>query len=246
MLSWRPAGVGARDQLWLSPHYTCGPGTAVRGGIPVIFPQFADRGPFPRHGIARDRAWRVCTPIAGDGAARWSAELLSDEHTRELWPYDFAATIDVCAAGSALEVVLGVRNTGVTQFEFTAALHSYLTAGPGAMIAGLGGRVAANNADAGAPIRLDDAPLDALARRDVAVVGATDPITLHTPDGHIVRIEADALPDRVVWNPGPQHGLADVPAGAADQFVCIEPAVLEPVVLMPGAAWRAQLRMAVS
>jgi hypothetical protein len=66
VLGWTPAG--GRPRLWLSPTARCGPGLAIRGGIPVIFPQFAGRGPLPKHGFARDRAWRVET--MGDAGSR--------------------------------------------------------------------------------------------------------------------------------------------------------------------------------
>src|SRR5687768_12899777 len=41
VLSWKPAP--ARERLYLSPNASHAPGTAIRGGIPVVFPQFAGR-----------------------------------------------------------------------------------------------------------------------------------------------------------------------------------------------------------
>ncbi|MCH5754687.1 hypothetical protein MMA59_22970, partial [Salmonella enterica] len=44
LLSWQPAG--APEQLYLSPRSEYASGKkAIRGGVPVIFPQFSDRGP---------------------------------------------------------------------------------------------------------------------------------------------------------------------------------------------------------
>lgn len=60
VISWVPAG-GA-NQLYLSTKAVIAPGQAVRGGVPVVFPQFAQRGPdtsLPRHGLLRTRAWTV-------------------------------------------------------------------------------------------------------------------------------------------------------------------------------------------
>ena len=54
-VSWIPAGD--QERLYLSPLAVAGPGQSVRGGVPVIFPQFNAQGPLPRHGFARDRAW---------------------------------------------------------------------------------------------------------------------------------------------------------------------------------------------
>ena len=59
VVSWIPAG--ADEQLYLSPAAgleALQSGQAIRGGVPVIFPQFAERGDGMRHGFARVSSWR--------------------------------------------------------------------------------------------------------------------------------------------------------------------------------------------
>jgi glucose-6-phosphate 1-epimerase len=34
------------------------PSQAVRGGVSVLFPQFASHGPLPKHGFARNMLWQ--------------------------------------------------------------------------------------------------------------------------------------------------------------------------------------------
>ncbi|MCB2000494.1 MAG: D-hexose-6-phosphate mutarotase, partial [Rhodoferax sp.] len=58
VVSWVPAG-GHGEQLYLSPRSGFGQRQAIRGGVPVVFPQFSDRGPLPRHGFVRNRAWQL-------------------------------------------------------------------------------------------------------------------------------------------------------------------------------------------
>ena len=53
IVSWIPAGD--QERLYLSPQAVAGPGQAVRGGIPVCFPQFAKRGPLGQHGFSRQQ-----------------------------------------------------------------------------------------------------------------------------------------------------------------------------------------------
>ena len=53
----------------------------------------------------------------------------------------------------------------------------------------------------------------------------------------------EGFTDRVIWNPGPGHGLADVPDGAEAGFVCVEPARLAPVLLRPGDTWSGWMRL---
>ena len=42
-----------RERLFLSRATSFSPGSAIRGGVPVVFPQFARRGPLRPHGFAR-------------------------------------------------------------------------------------------------------------------------------------------------------------------------------------------------
>ncbi len=68
LVSWIPAG--GKEQLYLSPQALYEAGKAVRGGVPVVFPQFEKRGPdrsLPRHG------WPV-SPLRTPGA--WTGTFL--------------------------------------------------------------------------------------------------------------------------------------------------------------------------
>ena len=51
ILSWVPAQGGER--LYLSERARFQPDQPIRGGIPVIFPQFAHQGSGQRHGFAK-------------------------------------------------------------------------------------------------------------------------------------------------------------------------------------------------
>jgi glucose-6-phosphate 1-epimerase len=272
VLGWTPAG--GRPRLWLSPSTGCGPGLAIRGGIPVIFPQFASRGPLPKHGLARNRGWQVVESYEGSareggtreggtqdggtreggdseggtrengtregGAVLWRAMLSDDVATREIWPHRFELTLTARAEGSRLDTTLTVRNTGDVEWAFTAALHTYLALGdPDALIHGLGGRTAEDNAAAGQPTTLGaaGAALRATTPRDVAVPGVSEPLTLADAVLGPLVLTATGFGDRVVWNPGPGHGLADVPDGAEQSFVCIEAAELTAVMIQPASIW---------
>ena len=52
------ASTLAGDLLYVSPVSVAGT-QAVRVGKPVLFPQFADRGPLKKHGFARDLPWQL-------------------------------------------------------------------------------------------------------------------------------------------------------------------------------------------
>ena len=257
MLGWTPPGGSPR--LWLSPGAQCGPGLAIRGGIPVIFPQFAGRGPLPKHGVARNRGWEVLESpqsaaatvegTAGTGSAdgatagsgvRWRARLTDDDATRAIWPHRFELILTVRAEGDRLDTTLTVRNTDDVEWTFTAALHTYLALGdPGALIHGLGGRIAEDNAAGGTSITLGTAgeALQAVTARDIAVLDADEPLTLDDPRLGPLVVTGEGFGDRVVWNPGPGHGLSDVPEGDERNFVCIETAELTAIMIQPGGIW---------
>jgi glucose-6-phosphate 1-epimerase len=247
ILEWTPAGSGV-SRLWLSPAHRCGPGAAIRGGVPVVFPQFSDRGPLPKHGVARDRAWEALAPGEAEGGTpHVRLRLTDDEATRAVWPHRFRLELRAVAHPAALDVQLSVHNDGDGVVEFAAALHTYLAVGAaGAAIHGLEGLPAEDNAAGRAPVTMPVAPLDARERRDVAVRGATGPVVVDDPELGALTATATGFTDVVVWNPGPGHGLADVPDGAERGFVCVEPALLTPWSLVPGDAWHGALRLSVT
>jgi glucose-6-phosphate 1-epimerase len=248
LLGWVPAGQSL-DRLWTSRSARCGPGLAIRGGIPVVFPQFAGRGPLPQHGLARNRVWALESSGA-PGPARFTARLTDDPQTRAIWPVRFGLELVGTAEGDRLRVELAVTNpadqTDDRPLEFTAALHCYLRIRhPQALVHGLAGLTAEDNAAGGATLRVPDRPLPARVGRDWAVRRVPGPVRVEDgPDR--LELAADGFDDRVVWNPGPGHGLADVEPQGEERFVCLEPATLTPVTLAPGQTWRASMTLSSS
>ena len=55
--SWIPAG--GKEVLFMGKTATFAPGDPIRGGIPVVWPQFANIGPLPQHGFARKTEWQL-------------------------------------------------------------------------------------------------------------------------------------------------------------------------------------------
>ncbi len=253
LVSWTPApGApgGADERLFVSRRAEYRAGAAVRGGVPVIFPQFSDvvagPGPSIRHGFARTRPWRVVrTERAADGAAEAVLALADadlDADTRARWPHPFRAELRVRVAGATLAVTLAVENTGDAPFAFTGALHTYLRAGDAAAARarGLEAAPARDNAAAGAPRPPLGTPLGFGAEVDHLYPRVPGPVTLDDPAlGRATRAEQTGFPDVVVWNPGPARGaaLADLEPDGWRRFACVEAAAAEPVTVAPGARW---------
>ncbi len=242
--SWRPAGTG-EERLFLSERSEYRAGAAIRGGIPVIFPQFAAEGPLPRHGFARTAEWKLLPEVvdaAEDaGIASATLQLESTEATRAIWPAEFVAILGVQVGGDRLSVALGVRNVGSRAFSFTSALHTYLLVGDvgQAEIEGLHG------------VRYRESSVPGVLRVDVdegvRIAGEIDRVYVDAPRRLVVRDAARTtvlvtagFRDVIVWNPGPERGaaLADMEAGGDRRMLCVEAgAVQEPIVVEPGERW---------
>lgn len=244
LTSWVPAG--GSEALFLSRAATFAPGTAIRGGVPVIFPQFASLGPLPRHGFARTQPWERVDDGDRPGAVR--LRLRDSEATRALWPHAFLAELAVEVGGDGLSIALAVQNTGDTAFEFTAALHTYLRVDDvrRATVEGLHG-VRYRTGERG---RVDDEP-------EVAVTGELDRVYLDTPQELRVRdprngreflLHATGFADAVVWNPwaAAAAALPDMEDDEYLEMICVEAAqVGVPVRLEAGAGWTGSQRIRV-
>lgn len=237
LVSWRTAD--GREQLFLSERAHYREGAAIRGGVPIIFPQFAGRGPLPKHGFARTVHWQP-VPAAAAGSAR--LRLAADAATRRGWPYDFQLDLAVSIGGPTLRLELSVTNTDTRAFEFTAALHTYLRVTEIAEIrlAGLEGSSYLDATRGDAPCTAPPMALEFTDEVDRIYVAATQPLQLRAP-GWVRDIRQWGFPDVVVWNPGRAKGdaLDDLGVGAFREMVCIEAAAAAvPIHLAPGATWQ--------
>ncbi|MGE3772621.1 MAG: D-hexose-6-phosphate mutarotase [Gammaproteobacteria bacterium] len=243
VLGWCPRGA-ERDLLYLSPRSVYADGAAIRGGIPVVFPQFGGFGPLPKHGFARTRAWRL---VDRAGTDRIAFECSDDAMTRACWPHAFRARLEVALDADSLATALTVTNTGDATLSFTAALHTYLAVRniAQACVHGLAG---ARYLDATQSLREDVEERDA-----VTFDGEFDrvyPATAHElvleDAGERITVEREGFADAVVWNPGAEKAAALPDLGDGDwrRFLCIEPAVFAPpVTLAAGARWRGVQRL---
>lgn len=242
-MTWSAGDV---ERLWLSPLSHCGEPPPIRGGVPILFPQFSVFGPLPKHGFARMSRWRPVPADVEPGRVGVAFQMRDSHETRSVWPHPFVARVDVSASPQELVVSLSVTNLDEYDAHFTAGLHTYLAvADADATITGLGGCQAWDGVSPVHPEFTGDVPdeLRALDERDLVIQDATDPVVLSDAVLGSVTVTAEGFPDRVVWNPGPDHGLPDIPPGGHDGFVCIEPTVVTPVTLPAGESWIGSQRL---
>jgi glucose-6-phosphate 1-epimerase len=245
LVSWQPKG--GDEQLYLSPTTRYGAGQAVRGGVPVCFPQFSDRGPLPKHGFARTRAWTLQEAQVRGEHAYAVLRLTDDDATRALWPHAFTLEVTVSVGGPRIDIELAVTNTGDTAenstFDFTCALHTYLRSG-NVLKAQLEGLQGAHYYDHVAREDGKQQWIDVLTvaqELDRIYWQAPKPLLLREL-GRRLSIDSPGFDDTVVWNPGPANAaaMADLPDDDWLGMLCVEAAQIgTPVRLAAGQEWSA-------
>lgn len=235
-LSWVSQG---RERLYLSPQAIFDGQTAIRGGVPLCFPQFNQRGPLRKHGFARHLPWQV-VQAQGDHAAPLVLRLGDDAHTRASWPHGFVAELALQLSPGQLHMALSVRNTGSDAWSFTTALHSYLRVDDIAQVR-LQGLQGCARWDALTDAHsVQQGPLQVQGACDSVLQAAAAPLQLHD-GGHVLELAQSAsLQQTVVWNPGAAQcaQLADMPADGYNHMLCIEAAQVDAAVaLAPCAVW---------
>jgi glucose-6-phosphate 1-epimerase len=234
--SWVPAG--SKECFFLSRKANFRGGEAIRGGVPVVFPQFAEMGVLPKHGFARTSLWDLVR-VKDDSAL---FRLTDSEVTRSLWPHAFVAEYTVRVGGRQLTMTLDITNSGAEPFTFTAALHTYfsvLDVGQ-ASVAGLTGIKFLDSANGEVEL-VDDQPCVRFPG-EVDRVYLNSPRTVHLVDGERkLAITSVGFADIVVWNPGQQKcaALPDLEEDDYMKFVCVEAAAVDPAItLNPGSRWQ--------
>ena len=252
VLSWCMAGSG--EQLYCSPQAVAGQGRAIRGGVPVCFPQFANCGSvanLAKHGFARTSIWQLTGElITGPDCETASAQFVLQDFALTLaaWPYGFALELQITLGSGWLELQLQAMNSGSSAFDFTATLHTYLATADvrQAALCGLEGITFADALKQNETATQADAALQCVGELDRIYHDTPHALQLQQSCQPHLRIEQQGFADTVVWNPGPANAaaLGDMPAADWTRMLCIEAAQVEsPIQLKPGRAWQGLQRL---
>ncbi|MBY0574056.1 MAG: D-hexose-6-phosphate mutarotase [Undibacterium sp.] len=241
LCSWIPAG--GEEQLFLSRTSTWEDGRAIRGGVPIIFPQFAGLGTLPKHGFARTAEWQLTySDHDEEGAARASFSLREDISSLGIWPHAFRAQLLVRLSGDSLSLDFGVTNTGDTAFSFTAALHSYFLVRDlaSSSVIGLEGHQYRDCVTGLDDQKQHEEQLLIQVEMDRIYLNIRQPLVIKQAHQSL-HITQTGFNDAVIWNPGAEKAtqLNDLESGAYQQMICVEAAqIASPIVLAPGEQWQ--------
>ncbi len=241
LTSWRPRGT---EVLWVSRSAVFRRGTAIRGGVPICFPWFADGldgTGSPAHGFARVSQWELVDATTSGGSVELTLELTDAEQTRAQWPYPFAAKHRVRMSVDELALFLTITNTGERPFTFEEALHTYFGVADIRSVAvdglaGAGYLDMVPGADRGPHTQEGPITFTGETDRTFQATGATTTIR---DAGRTVTVVRRGSSSAIVWNPwsGKAASMADFGDDEWTRMVCVETANVkaDAVTLEPGA-----------
>ena len=127
--SWQP--LDGDEVLFVSSQSRWEEGHAIRGGVPICFPWFANKADdpsAPAHGFVRSKAWRLESIVRNGDAVTIAMSTQSDAGTKKWWPADFHL-LHRATFGSKLELDLVLTNTGPTELRFRRSSAFLLPSG---------------------------------------------------------------------------------------------------------------------
>ncbi|KAL9254411.1 putative glucose-6-phosphate 1-epimerase [Drosera capensis] len=236
VLSWK--NEQGEELLFLSSKATFKPPAAVRGGIPICFPQFGSRGLLEQHGFARNRMWVVDDEQAmmhsnepNGHACQASINLLlkpSDEDLK-IWPHRFEFRVRISLSDDGQLILMSrIRNSNGKPFSFSIAFRTYFS------ISDI------------SEVRVEGLEtldfLDNICERE-HVIAVFDHGKKRT-----FQIRKQGLPDVAVWNPWEKKAkaLADLGDEEYKYMLCVDGATVEkPIMLKPGEEWSGRVELSV-
>ena len=244
LLSWvTPDGA---EQFYTPDNLQIQPGKALRGGVPICFPQFSGRGELPKHGFVRTKNWRFIER----SEQQLIFSLSHDPETLALWPHEFELTQSITLNENGLCIVLDFHNQSAQTLSFSAALHSYLRVHDvtQTQLLGLDACQYEDAADQ-STMKTQHGALCVNGEMDRVFADAPKQLVLKRASQSDLIISQDGFADTVVWCPGPIIAAAftDMPEQDWQRMLCVEAAVAAaPIRLVAGGHWHGWQRFSCS
>ncbi|KAI9619853.1 hypothetical protein KEM48_008467 [Puccinia striiformis f. sp. tritici PST-130] len=218
--SWKVEGL---EQLFLSSASSISGPAAIRGGIPICFPE-----PYlslKQHGFARNTTWSFDGVEEANDCIEARFKLSSDNpEVQKVFKPTFECLYKVKLNKRSLVTSLEVTNPSKTSLDIQALLHTYLRL-----------------PDQGSPQDVHIGPLKGLnGRVDRVYHDVPSEIEVDLGHGKKMSIKTEGLPDLTVWNPheAKSNAMADMEKEGWKRFVCIEPGQTSFVSIKPHGSWK--------
>ncbi|KAH7300117.1 hypothetical protein KP509_24G045200 [Ceratopteris richardii] len=232
------------------------PPKAIRGGIPVCFPQFSNLGMIEKHGFARNRPWSIdpdpspLPPYSDDKATIDLILRQSDGGEQKIWNYSFEFRLRVTLGPEGeLGLIARVRNTDSKPFTFTLGFQTYFSVTDISEVR-IEGLETSDYLD-----NLRDQQRFTEQGDALTFEGEVDRVYLNTPTTIAIIdhekkttfvLKKDGFPDAVIWNPWDKKAkaLADFGDDEYKHTICVHPGVIEkPITLKAGEEWKGRVKI---
>lgn len=220
IVSYRPKSE-EQDIFWLGDLNKFDNVQAIRGGIPVCWPRFAEEklnNNLPRHGFARLSNWSVGSILVDE--TKMEAELFLIPDAK--YGVDVSAKLFIKVTDK-LECKLETTNNGDNEFMFSEALHAYFNvfSRDDTIIKGFSGCRYKSSLD-GKVYDLEK-DLQIKSEFDSAFINHTGKVEIEDKGlNRIITLEKTGSNTTVVWNP--DRDYAEMSPEQYKNFICVEPA----------------------
>jgi glucose-6-phosphate 1-epimerase len=223
VLSWTVQQAGSPDStnlLYMSPMERQ-VDKPFRGGIPLVFPRFGPSELFPgrQHGFARNALWDLidCQESECTLALSWTAKEWPG------YPNSGRLVVKVHLEEDRLRLSIDVSNVAL---PFQLLLHTYLAVDPDHAwsIQGLQAKPYEERASGktGREVQTAaDLTISEEMDRIYNVAHYLQSVSLQRSPSMRVQVRSN-LPQLVVWNPGREKAVGDLPPDGHRHFVCLE------------------------
>ncbi len=212
--------------LFLSQCSRYAPATAIRGGIPIIFPWFGPRDDMPMHGFARLAEWdlhEAATVPDGGVSIRFSLPSSAAEADSPPFRAYYAVTVT-----DRLSLELIITNlSGDQELSLETCLHTYFRVDDieAVSVTGLKGHSYLDKVENFALKAETSDAIRFTGETDRIYLDATGPVVIQDPKlRRRIRIEKRGSASTVVWNPGLKKAqqMPDLANDEYRQMLCVE------------------------
>uniref|UniRef100_A0A2P2JM01 glucose-6-phosphate 1-epimerase n=1 Tax=Rhizophora mucronata TaxID=61149 RepID=A0A2P2JM01_RHIMU len=254
VLSWRTDQE--EELLFTSNKAIFRPPHPVRGGIPICFPQFGNRGSLEQHGFARKKIWVIednpppLRPRDSNGKAYVDLLLKPSEDDLRIWPHSFEFRLRVSlGADGNLTLLSRIRNINCKPFSFSIAYHTYFSISDisEVRVEGLETLDYLDNLRQRERFTEQGDALTFESEVDRVYLNSSDMVAICDHERkRTFHIRREGLPDVVVWNPWEKKSKAMADFGDEEykQMLGVDGAAIDtPITLKPGEEWTGRLEL---
>ena len=217
-------------------------GKTIRGGVPVLFPQFANNGKLRKHGFVRDIAWELMYEFQDDKSAiiEYDFNIEADDYPE--WPFNAKLSLFCEMISNLITIKLIVINTDNKPFEFTGGLHPYfaIDSKDNVTIEGLENVTFKDS--------FPEVPFNLKGNKLIERLYETNaPIKFFNGEKW-TTITSSGFDNWMIWNPGEEGAklIGNLPNDDWSKFICIEPIINTPKTLEPGELFIGELQIILS